>query len=106
MEHADTSGLCCWLVLGGHATTHGHAGILPTGLLLLLLKVLVIGHLLLLFVGHVAGVHPGGTRHIRLLSSIDIGVVYILGGLRWDLGSVDTILVGGGIGGVEASLTG
>lgn len=104
LGHAGTSGLCCRLMLGRHPTANGHAGILPTGLLLLLLKVLVIGHLLLLFVGHVAGVHPGGARHIRLLGSIDIGVVYILGGLCWDLRSVNTILAGGGIGGVEAGL--
>lgn len=91
-------------MLGGHAATDGHASILPTGLLLLLLKVLVVGHLLLLFVGHVAGVHPSRTRHVGLLSSIDIGVVDILGGLSRDLGSIDSILVGGRIGGIQAGL--
>lgn len=93
-------------MLRGHAVAHWHTGILPTGLLLLLLDVLVISHLLLLFVGHVAGVHSGGTGHVGLLSSIDVAVADILGGLRRDLGGVDTILAGGWIGSVEASLVG
>ena len=91
-------------MLRGHAAAHWHTGILPTGLLLLLLDVLVISHLLLLFVGHVAGVHSGGTGHVGLLSSIDIAVTDILGGLSRDLGGVDPILVGGGIRSIEASL--
>lgn len=93
-------------MLRGHATTDRHAGVLPTRLLLLLEVVLVVGHLLLLFVGHVTGMHSGRTRDAGLLGrgSIDISVVDILGGLRWDLGGVDAILAGGRVGGVEASL--
>lgn len=93
-------------MLRGHATTDRHAGVLPTRLLLLLEVVLVVGHLLLLFVGHVTGMHSGRTRDAGLLGrgSIDISVVDILGGLRWDLWGVDAILAGGRVGGVEASL--
>ena len=47
------------LMLGRHPR---HAGILPSSLLLLL-QVLVVGHLLL-FIGHVTGVHAGGMGHI------------------------------------------
>lgn len=39
-----------------------HAGILPSGLLLLL-QILVVGHLLL-FIGHVARVHASGMGHV------------------------------------------
>lgn len=88
------------LVLRGHTAAHGHTGILAT--CLLLLEVLIVGHLLLLLVGHVAGVHAR-TGHVSL-GRVDVGV--ILGGLGWDLGSIDTILAGGGIGGIQASLDG
>lgn len=81
---------------------HRHTGVLPTGLLLLL-EILVVGHLLLLLVGHVARMHSRGTGHVGLLS-IDIAGVDILGSLCWDFRRIDTILVGGGIGGVETSL--
>lgn len=81
---------------------HRHTGVLPTSLLLLL-EVLVVGHLLLLLVGHVAGMHSRGTGHVGLLS-IDIAGVDILGSLCWDFRRIDSILVGGGIGGVQASL--
>lgn len=66
------------LVLRGHTAAHGHARILATRLLLLL-EVLVVGHLLLLLVGHVAGVHAG-TRHVAL-GRVDVAVSHILGGL-------------------------
>lgn len=93
-------------MLRRHATTDRHAGVLPTGLLLLLEVVLVVGHLLLLFVGHVAGMHSGRTRDVGLLGrgGVDVGVADILRGLRWDLGGIDAILAGGRVGGVEASL--
>lgn len=81
------------LMLGRHAVAYGHARILPTGLLLLL-EVLVVGHLLLL-IGHVARVHAGGMWHVWLLG-IDV-VFHILGGLCWDVGSVDAVLTRGGI---------
>ena len=90
-------------MLRGHpATPHRHTGVLPTSLLLLL-EVLVVGHLLLLLVGHVAGVHSRGAGHVGLLS-IDIAGVDILGSLCWDVRRIDSILVGGGIGGVQTSL--
>ena len=93
-------------MLRRHAVAHWHTSVLPTGLLLLLEVVLVVGHLLLLFVGHVAGMHSGRTRDVGLLGrgSIYVGVVDILGGLRWDLGGIDAILAGGRVRGVEASL--
>ena len=95
--------LCGGLVLRRHSVApHWHTGVLPTGLLLLL-EILVVGHLLLLLVGHVAGMHSRGTGHVGLLS-IDIAGVDILGSLCWDFRRIDSILVGGGIGGVQASL--
>lgn len=102
MQHEKS---CSRLMLRGHAVAHWHTSVLPTGLLLLL-EILVVRHLLLLFVGHVAGVHTGGAGHVRLLSGTDIAVVDILGRLCWDLWGVDAILAGGGVWGVEASLTG
>ena len=95
--------LCGGLVLRRHSVApHWHTGVLPTGLLLLL-EILVVGHLLLLLVGHVAGMHSRGTGHVGLLS-IDVAGVDILGSLCWDFRRIDSILVGGGIGGVQASL--
>lgn len=88
------------LVLRGHAVAHGHTGILAT-CLLLLLEVLIVGHLLLLLVGHVAGMHAR-TRHVGL-RRIDI-VADILGGLGRDIGSIDAILVGGRVRCVQAGL--
>lgn len=90
------------LVLRGHTVAHWHTGILAT-CLLLLLEVLVVGHLLLLLIGHVARVHAG-TGHVGL-RRIDI-VADILGGLGRDIGSIDAILVGGGIRCVQAGLYG
>lgn len=89
-------------MLRRHAAADRHASILTTGLLLLL-EVLVVGHLLLLLIGHVARVHAGRTRHVGLLST-DVAVVYILRGLSWDVGGIDTILGRGRVGSVEASL--
>lgn len=99
-KHKERGYLRRWLVLRGHAVAHGHTGILATGLLLLL-EVLIIGHLLLLLVGHVAGVHAR-TRHVGL-RRIDI-VADILGSLGWDIGSINTILVGGRVRCVQACL--
>lgn len=90
-------------MLRGHTVAHGHAGVLTTGLLLLL-EVLVVGHLLLLLVGHIARVHSGAT-HVGL-RSVDIVVRHVLGGLGGNIGSVDAILAGCRVGGVQASLGG
>ena len=93
-------------MLGRHAVTDGHSGVLTTSLLLLLLlllEVLVVGHLLLLLVGHVGRVHTARSWDIRLLS-VDIVVADIFRCLSWDLGDIDTVLVGSGIGSVEAGL--
>jgi len=86
------------LVLRGHTIAHWHARVLATCLLLLLLEVLVIGHLLLLLVGHVAGMHAG-TGHIAL-GRVDVAVSHIFGGLGGHVARVDAVLVGGGVGGV------
>lgn len=89
-------------MLRGHAVADRHTGILATGLLLLL-EVLIVGHLLLLLVGHVARVHAR-TRHVGL-GRIDV-VANILGGLGRDIGSINTILVGGRVRCVQACLEG
>lgn len=89
-------------MLRGHAVADWHASILTTSLLLLL-EVLVVCHLLLLLIGHVARVHASRTRHVGLLST-NIAVVYILRSLCWDLGGIDTILGRGRVGGVKAGL--
>lgn len=89
------------LVLRGHTAAHGHARILATRLLLLL-EILVVGHLLLLLVGHVAGVHAG-TRHVAL-GRVDVAVSHILGGLGGDVARVDAVLVVGGVRGVQTGL--
>lgn len=96
------SALCGGLVLRRHAVADGHAGVLTTRLLLLLLQILVVGHLLLLLVGHVARVHAGA-GHVGL-RSVDIVMGNVLGGLGRDVGGVDAILVGGWVGSVQASL--
>lgn len=86
------------LVLRGHAVAHGHARILATSLLLLL-EVLIVGHLLLLLVGHVARVHAW-TGHVTLRRVVS----HVLGGLWCDIGSLDAILAGSGIGRIQAGL--
>lgn len=90
------------LVLRWHPVTHRHARILSS-CLLLLLKALVVGHLLLLFVRHVAGVHTGGTGDIRLLR-VDIAVADILWRLSRHLGRINAILIGSGIRCIQAGL--
>ena len=87
-------------MLGGHTVAHGHARVL-TRSLLLLLKVLVVGHLLLLLVRHVAGVHARA-RHV-LLRRIYV-VANILGCLRGDIGGVDAIFIGSGIRSIQTCL--
>lgn len=67
-------------MLRRHATSHGVLAALL--LLLLLLQVLVIGHLLLLFAGHVARVHTGAHGP---LWRVDI-VSHVLGSLGGDIG--------------------
>lgn len=101
-EEGKQSALCGGLVLRRHAVADGHAGVLTTGLLLLLLQVLVVGHLLLLLVGHVARVHAGA-GHVGL-RSVDIVMGNVLGSLGRDVGGVDAILVGGRVGGIQAGL--
>lgn len=90
------------LLVRGHATADGH-GVLATSLLLLLLQVLVVGHLLLLLVGHVARVHTGA--HIPL-GRVDVVVCHILGSLGGDIGGVDAVLAGSGVRGIQTGLTG
>lgn len=87
-------------MLRGHAASNGH-GILATSLLLLLLEVLVVSHLLLLLIGHVARVHA--RAHVTL-GGVDIVVSHVLGSLRGDIGGVDTILASCGVGGVQTGL--
>lgn len=85
-------------MLVGHAVAHGH-GILAASLVLL--EVLVVGHLLLLLVGHVAGVHAG--THVRL-PGWHVVLGDVLGSLGRRVGSVDPVLVGGRVRRVQASL--
>lgn len=89
------------LVLRRHATTHRHTGILSASLLLLL-EVLVVGHLLLLLTGHVARVHAR-TAHVGL-RRVNVAVGDILGSFSRDIGGIHAVLVGGGVGRVEAGL--
>lgn len=89
-------------MLRGHAVTHRHAGVLSAGLLLLL-EVLVVGHLLLLFIGHVTRMHPSGTRHVLLLG-VDVVMRDILGSLGGHLGGIDTVLTGSRVGSIETGL--
>lgn len=89
-------------MLGGHPIAYRHAGVLPTGLLLLL-EVLIVGHLLLLLVGHVARVHARRTGDVGLLS-IHIAVTNILGCLCRYLGGIDAVLTAAWVGGIEAGL--
>lgn len=86
------------LVLGWHATADRH-GVLAA-LLLLLLKVLVVGHLLLLLIGHVAGVHARAHVALRRVYVVS----HVLGSLGSDIGRVDAILIGGGIGSIQTGL--
>jgi hypothetical protein len=88
------------LVLGWHATADRH-GILTTSLLLLL-EILVVGHLLLLLVGHVARVD---TRAHIPLGCVDVVVSHIFWGLGGNIGGVDTIFTGSWVGSVEACLS-
>lgn len=67
---------------------------MSTCLRLLLLKTLVVGHLLLLFLGHVPGLYARLTRHVCLLC-IDAAVRDIFGRLGGNIGSVDAIFSGG-----------
>jgi hypothetical protein len=89
------------LVLRRHATGDWH-GILTTSLLLLLLEILVVCHLLLLLVGHVARMNAG--THIPL-GSVDIVVSHVFGGLGGNIGGVDAILTGGWVGSIQAGLS-
>lgn len=93
----ETNPLSSGLVLGRHAVAHGHAGILAT--LLLLLEVLIVGHLLLLLIGHVARVHTGRPGH-----ALRRVVTDILGSLGRDLGALDAVLIRGGVGRIQAGL--
>lgn len=90
-------------MLSGHPVANRHSRVLPTSLLLLLLEILIVGHLLLLFVCHVARMHTRRSRDTRLLG-IDVAVTHIFGSLSRNIGGIDTILVGSGVGSVEAGL--
>lgn len=86
------------LVLRGHTVAHWHARVLAT-CLLLLLEVLIVGHLLLLLVRHITRVHAWSGH-----ATLGRVVGHVLGSLRWDIGSVNAILAGGRVGGVQAGL--
>lgn len=86
-------------MLVGHAVAHGH-GILAASLVLLL-EVLVVGHLLLLLIGHVARVHA--RTHVGL-SGGHVVLGDVLGSLGRRVGSVDPVLVGSRVRRVQASL--
>lgn len=86
------------LVLGWHATADRH-GVLAA-LLLLLLKVLVVGHLLLLLIGHVARVHARAHVTLRRVDAVS----HVLGSLGRDIGRVNTVLIGGGVGSIQTGL--
>lgn len=88
-------------MLRGHAAVDRHAGVLAA-CLLLLLEVLVVSHLLLLLIRHVAGVHARAT-HVGLWR-IDAVVGDVLGSLGGDIGGVDTILAGGRVWRIQAGL--
>lgn len=90
-------------MLGRHAVANRHAGVLAT-CLLLLLEVLIVGHLLLLLIGHIARVHARA-RHVGL-GRIHIVVSDVLGSLGGDVGSVNAILARGRVGRIQASLDG
>lgn len=97
-----------------HSASHWHAWILTSGLcLLLLLEILIVGHLLLLLVGEIAGVHSS-TGIVRTRSR-DRGLLGVgrdgMGGadvvrrFRRDIGDLDTILrAGSGFGGIKTRL--
>lgn len=89
-------------MLSGHPVANGHSRVLPTSLLLLL-EILIIGHLLLLLICHVAWVHTRRSRDTRLLG-IDVAVAHIFGSLSRNIGGIDAIFVGSGVGSVEAGL--
>lgn len=76
-----------------HPASDGHARILAAslGLLLLLLEILVVSHLLLLFVCHIARLKSTGARDIRL-RSIHVAVRDVFGRLCRNISSVDAIL--------------
>lgn len=97
-EAHETNPLSSRLVLGRHAIAHRHSGILAT--LLLLLEVLIVGHLLLLFIGHVARVHTGRPGH-----ALRRVVTDVLGRLGGDLGTLNAVLVRGRVGRIQAGLT-
>lgn len=78
-------------------------GVLPAGVLGLLLHVLRVGHLLLLLGGHVLWGHAASARHGRGLGG-DLGMVDVFGGVDGGF-AVDAVFVAGaGFGRVEAGL--
>jgi hypothetical protein len=76
-----------------HPASDGHARILAAslGLLLLLLEILVVSHLLLLVMCHIARLQAAGARDIRL-RSIHAAVRDVFGRLGGKISSVDAIL--------------
>lgn len=89
--------------MGGHSASNGHSGVLSTRLCLLLLKTLVVGHLLLLFLRHVSRLYTRLTRHVCLLC-IDVVVRDIFGRLGGNIGSINAIFRGG-LRRIQAGLT-
>lgn len=90
-------------MLWWHSASNGHSGILSARLCLLLLKALVVGHLLLLFLCHIPGLYARLTRHVCLLC-VDVVVRDIFGRLSGNIGSVNTIF-GGRFRRIQAGLT-
>lgn len=91
-------------MLWRHLASDGHPRVLSTGLLLLS-QILVVGHLLLLLVGHIARMHAPWPRDV-CLRRIHVVVVHVLGGLGGHVGRrVDSILVARGLRGIEACLS-
>lgn len=92
-----SKGLGGGLVLRRHATRHGVLAALL--LLLLLLQVLVVGHLLLLFAGHIARVHTGAHGPLWRVDTVS----HVLGGVGGDIGGID-IVTGSGVWRIQTSL--
>jgi hypothetical protein len=58
----------------------------------------------LLFVGHIAGMHASRPGHIGL-RRVHVGVADVLGGLRWYIGRIHSVLITCRFWGIEARLS-
>jgi hypothetical protein len=86
--------------MGGHTARHARHWVLTTTLLRL--KALVVGHLLLLLLGHIIWVHASSTRDSRLLAG-DWVLRNIFGRIR-HVCPVDTVFVASRFRSVQACL--